>query len=1032
MTGKETSPRPFLPEKMALRLVAVYALVGGLWILFSDRLLALLTAAPEAVTRLQTVKGWGYVVITALLLYFLLLQTLKKLRQHTDELQKASRALRLISNCNQLLLRETDEEQLLDGVCQQIVDQGGYLLAWVGMHEEGSPTIRPVGQAARDPKVSEAISRHLEASTQKLDAIHTALRTGEPVITQRTAEPPIPFTPSEAPTASIALPLMVRGKPEGILNICTADAQAFDAEEVALLQELASDLAYGLDVLRTRSQLIKTLESQRQERDLIAQITETSPIGITRVNTKGEITFANPRAESVLGLKKEQISQLTYNAPEWKITDYAGHPFPHEELPFRKVMELDRPVHDVHHAIMWPDGKRVLLSINGAPLHDAAGAISGAIFTVQDVTEQVQMAEALRESEERYRLFVENFQGIAYQADPLAFKPFFFHGQVEAITGYTAEDFVSGRVRWDQLIHPDDLAYVIQEEENMEATSDYTADKEYRIRRKDGALRWVRDIAVHFTGPSGTTYTQGTLYDVTNRKNAEIESERLLSQIQNEARRIQQLLDTVPEGVILLDAAKNVRQVNRLGQGDLNTLAPGWDSSPIHHLGNRFLDELLTSPPRGLWHEVETPGRAFQVIARPFEFSAEPEGWVLVIRNITLQREAEQREQQQERLATVGQLAAGIAHDFNNIMAVIVLYTQMLNSISDLDERAHRHLATIAKQAQAATDLIVQILDFSRSTSLERHPLNLVPLVKEAVKLWERTLPENIELKMDYAENDLTIDGEPTRLNQMLTNLALNARDAMPEGGTLHLALDRMEITSKTAPLPELTPGHWIRLRVMDTGTGIPTEALPHIFDPFFTTKERGKGSGLGLAQVYGIVEAHEGHIAVETEPGKGATFAIYFPAVEEAVPMKNEAVSTLPQGKGEFILIVEDNPALRIALIDNLAALNYRPLGASNGREALALIEEQGIGGEEGIALVLSDLVMPEMGGMALLYAIHDRAWPVGVILLTGHPLNEDLTNLSFEELVGWQLKPIELSTLAEVIMQGLATSRERFAPSA
>ncbi len=154
----------------------------------------------------------------------------------------------------------------------------------------------------------------------------------------------------------------------------------------------------------------------------------------------------------------------------------------------------------------------------------------------------------------------------------------------------------------------------------------------------------------------------------------------------------------------------------------------------------------------------------------------------MVIRNITLQREAEQREQQQERLATVGQLAAGIAHDFNNIMAVIVLYTQMLNSISDLDERAHRHLATIAKQAQAATDLIVQILDFSRSTPLERHPLNLVPLVKEAVKLWERTLPESIELKMDYAENDLTIDGEPTRLNQMLTNLALNARDAMPEG----------------------------------------------------------------------------------------------------------------------------------------------------------------------------------------------------------------------------------------------------------
>jgi len=513
--------------------------------------------------------------------------------------------------------------------------------------------------------------------------------------------------------------------------------------------------------------------------------------------------------------------------------------------------------------------------------------------------------------------------------------------------------------------------------------------------------------------------------DITERVQAEEERERLLEQIQEQARQVQQIVDTVPEGVFLLNADGQVVLANPLAEGNLVTLADAQVGDTLTHLGDRPLAELLTSPPQGLWHPVKADRRSFQVIARPMESGPETQNWVLVVRDVTQQREMERRAQQQERLAAVGQLAAGIAHDFNNILATIILYAQMSARAEGLSARIRERMETINEQARHATRLTQQILDFSRRAVLERRPMDLLIFLKEQIKLLGRTLPESIQIELSYGSDEYAINADPTRIQQMVMNLSVNARDAMPEGGNLRIELERMRIEEdQEPPLPEMEPGEWIKLQITDTGSGIPPDILPHIFDPFFTTKPVGVGTGLGLAQVWGIVAQHEGHIDVNTTAGEGTTFTIYLPPLSiaplEELPLETEA---LFQGHGERILVVEDNETMRKALVETLALLNYRALEATNGREALALLEQapHQPAEEEEIALVLSDMVMPEMGGQALLNAMRERGLSLPVVMLSGHPVENELKNLRAQGLAGWLLKPPRLEELAQLLAQVL-----------
>ena len=508
--------------------------------------------------------------------------------------------------------------------------------------------------------------------------------------------------------------------------------------------------------------------------------------------------------------------------------------------------------------------------------------------------------------------------------------------------------------------------------------------------------------------------------ELAERIRAEAERESLLDQIREQSQQVREIMNTVPEGVILLDSTGKILLANPVALNDLTMFAGLNVGDILVQVGDRPLSELLTSPPKGLWHEVKFHGRIFNLIARPTATGPEPERWVLVMRDVTRERELQHSAQQQERLAAIGQLAAGIAHDFNNILAVILLYTEIMLGASDLLPGQPERLLTIAQQARNASHLIQQILDFSRRSVLELMPLDLLPFLKEQTRLLERTLPENIRIHLSFLPGEYWINADPTRLQQAIMNLAVNSRDAMPEGGELFITITRSPAgqSFQCAVCGELIQSECVCIEIRDTGSGIPLENLSRIFEPFFTTKPPGQGTGLGLSQVYGIIRQHDGHIDVHSQINEGSAFRIYLPvrAIEEIESSKIEPPNLI-QGKGQQILLVEDDPVTRQALADGLALLGYRILTATNGREALDLLDAKTIQ----VDLILSDVVMPNMGGVALFYAMRTRQHAIPMILMSGHLTQESPEILQSEGLKAWLLKPPSLLQLSQTVARAL-----------
>lgn len=497
----------------------------------------------------------------------------------------------------------------------------------------------------------------------------------------------------------------------------------------------------------------------------------------------------------------------------------------------------------------------------------------------------------------------------------------------------------------------------------------------------------------------------------------------LLKQTQAQARQVQMIIDTVPEGVLLLDVNHRVILANPAARNYLSVLLGDFEiDQPLSQLAGQPITSLLEISTERSWRELQTQGehnQIFELAAQPLEVAIEISGWVLVLRDVTEERANLTRVQMQERLATVGQLAAGIAHDFNNIMAAIVVYTDLLAIDPALTPTNREHVEIIQQQIQRATSLIRQILDFSRRSIMEPSPIDLLPFIKELDKLLGRILPENILLRLSYSPGVYMIQADPTSLQQVFMNLALNARDAMSAGGILQFALSRLCISeNERPPLPELTAGNWILLSISDNGAGIPESILPHIFDPFYTTKPVGKGTGLGLAQVYGIVKQHGGNIDVQSVLGEGTTFRLYFP--ELIMPDEQPAASSpgsIPRGNGETVLVVEDDSATREALQYLLKSQNYNVFTAEDGIRALRLYDQT----SQHIDLVVSDIVMPGMGGLMLYSALREREPNIRLLFITGHPMELENQTLLEESRLNWLQKPFSLQEFINAIRLAL-----------
>jgi two-component system cell cycle sensor histidine kinase/response regulator CckA len=388
----------------------------------------------------------------------------------------------------------------------------------------------------------------------------------------------------------------------------------------------------------------------------------------------------------------------------------------------------------------------------------------------------------------------------------------------------------------------------------------------------------------------------------------------------------------------------------------------------------------------------------------------------------------EEQVRRQERLAAIGQLAGGIAHDFNNLLTTIMLYAQMPLGKHDLHPDVRRALETILGESRQAARLVRQILDFSRRSPIEARPVDLQPFVEESVRVLQRTIPEHVSFHLDVGPGKYVVDADPTRVQQVLMNLVLNARDAMPKGGELRIGLGQIVTRpDQPLPLPEMKDvcamgcREWVCLTVSDTGAGMTEEVKAHLFEPFFTTKAHGQGTGLGLAQVHGIVKQHKGYIQVESEGGRGTTFRVYLPAHPASGAVEApEKTGIAPEGKGETVLLVEDNEKLRRVAQEILKSLGYRVLPAANGREALETCRSAMEKGQ-GIDLILTDMVMPEMGGKELIQELKKLIPDVKVLATTGHTMTEDIEELKAADIQGTIQKPFEIDTLAAAIRRAL-----------
>jgi two-component system cell cycle sensor histidine kinase/response regulator CckA len=1016
--------------------------------------------------------------------------------RNQQEITRLNRALKALSRVNHAVIHASDEAELLQSVCQFIVSEGRYRFCWVGFAEQDQEkTVRPAAYAGFEGGYLKSAKVSWADTERGRGPGGTAVRTGRYCVV-RNIKQDRSFTPwaDEASKRGyqsvLALPLLRAGKAFGCVCIYAAESGAFDEPEIELLQEMASDLSYGIVALRAQKEWKSAQEQLRLTRYSIDHSgdaafwvgpdgsfldvngTACKLLGYSRQELLGmKVPDINPgisrdrwpehwkRVEPghsltmEAGLRTRQgalvpvemlISHVAFDGKEYHcvlarditerkqaeerlrlqivalesaansivITDVEGRiqwinaaftkltGYSRDEALGRKPSLLKSGCHDeLFYRHLWAtirsgqtwrgeitnrrkDGRLYIEEMTITPVLDERGEITHFIGIKQDVTTRKEDEQKLLQSEERFRL--------AFEKGPLGIimvKPDLSILKVNRalcdMLGYSEAELLRCSVR--DITHPEERDHDQQLLQQIFSGQLSNHKWTKRYVKKNGETLVVDITHSLILQQNGTPlYSLGIVENVTERRRAELLLIRKTHELQTVFRALPDLYFRLRRDGTILDYLSGANR-------PLYT-------SPDKFMGRKMQDILPEEAGKKfeqafcLVGQAEAPvvvDYALAINGKELLFEArlsllQGDEIVALIRDVTEHRRLEEQFRQAQKMEAVGRLAGGVAHDFNNMLGVIMGYTQLLQQRLSQDEAASRHLGEVRKAADRAAALTRQLLAFSRKQVLHLSRLDLNAVVSDLSKMLTRIIGDDVELTIRQGKSLGHVMADPTQIEQILMNLAVNARDAMPRGGQLLIETGNAELDESYARLHRgAVPGSYVMLAVSDTGCGMDSETQARIFEPFFTTKEAGHGTGLGLSTVYGVVKQSGGYIWVYSEPGKGTTFRIYLPRVDRGVALALPPSSSETMAAARHtILLVEDEGALREIARTLLEGEGFTVLAAHNGVEAMDLARREG----KNIDLLLTDVVMPGMSGRELAERLTEMYPALKVLYMSGY----------------------------------------------
>jgi two-component system cell cycle sensor histidine kinase/response regulator CckA len=647
--------------------------------------------------------------------------------------------------------------------------------------------------------------------------------------------------------------------------------------------------------------------------------------------------------------------------------------------------------------------------------------------SIRYAVQQSRAERALRESEERFRQLAENIGAVFWLHETATGRTLYVSPAFERIWGRPAQELYGDPRAWSDSLHPDDRTI------NPTLGAQEPYEHEYRIVRPDGSVRWIRDRGFPIRDGQGQVYrTAGIAEDVTERREAQEALVRREAHFRSLIENAQDLIMIVDHECVMryhspsLERLLGFTHAELSGRNGLGLVHP--DDLPdvtaafvdlLGRPGGTVLKEYRVATKDGGWKLLETRGKNL------FHDPAVA-GIVLNSQDVTERRQAEdglrlseEQLRQSQKMEAVGRLAGGVAHDFNNLLTAIQGNVEMLMLEVPPGGAIRDDLMEIKRAATRAASLTRQLLAFSRKQMLAPKVLDVNGAVRELERMLGRVIGEDVQLVTALNADRATVMADPGQLEQVILNLAVNARDAMPRGGTLRIETREVQLTEKEAArYPyRVDPGAYVRLSVSDTGTGMPAEVLARVFEPFFTTKEQGKGTGLGLSTVYGIVKQSGGYVWAESEPGRGSTFRVYLPRVNAEPERPEPKPEPVSEPCGGVVLLVEDEEGVRSLSRRVLERRGYTVLAARNAAEARQMFADNG----SRVDLLLTDVVMPHESGRELAEALLPLQPDLRVVFMSGYTDDALIRHGVLEDRYRLLEKPFAPEGLARMVREAL-----------